>query len=191
MLPAATIRTLTTPSSPPPSSPLTQWDSAEDKAKFANEDEISRHRIAFQVKAGVRGKALQKQKRRINNIASTGRPAAAKGWVRSAAPLGGSDPGATRRLCPGRIARALLGFVFEEISRQDEIRRIQMELRRVDPRTLQKNPGNPRKIQPGEMSDAALKASIKVIGIIQPPTVSEKDGALTAPDACDSLSNSD
>ncbi len=54
-----------------------------------------------------------------------------------------------------------------------------MELRRVDPRTLKENPGNPRKIQPGEMSDAALKASIKVIGIIQPPTVSEKDGALT------------
>jgi ParB family transcriptional regulator, chromosome partitioning protein len=54
-----------------------------------------------------------------------------------------------------------------------------MELRRVDPRTLNKNPGNPRKIQPGEMSDAAIKASIKVVGIIQPPTVSEKDGALT------------
>jgi ParB family chromosome partitioning protein len=54
-----------------------------------------------------------------------------------------------------------------------------MELRRVDPRTLQKNPGNPRKIQPGEMSDAAMKASIKVLGVIQPPTVSEKDGALT------------
>ena len=54
-----------------------------------------------------------------------------------------------------------------------------MELRRVDPRTLQKNPGNPRKIQPGEMSDAAMKASIKVIGVIQPPTASEKDGALT------------
>jgi ParB family transcriptional regulator, chromosome partitioning protein len=54
-----------------------------------------------------------------------------------------------------------------------------MELRRVDPRTLNKNPGNPRKIQPGEMSDAAMKASIKVVGIIQPPTVSEKDGALT------------
>jgi ParB family transcriptional regulator, chromosome partitioning protein len=54
-----------------------------------------------------------------------------------------------------------------------------MELRRVDPRTLNKNPGNPRKIQPGEMSDAAIKASIKVIGVIQPPTVSEKDGALT------------
>jgi ParB family transcriptional regulator, chromosome partitioning protein len=54
-----------------------------------------------------------------------------------------------------------------------------MELRRVDPRTLNKNPGNPRKIQPGEMSDAAIKASIKVVGVIQPPTVSEKDGALT------------
>src|SRR5580693_3322599 len=24
------------------------------------------------------------------------------------------DPGATRRLCPGRIARALLGFIFEK-----------------------------------------------------------------------------
>jgi ParB family transcriptional regulator, chromosome partitioning protein len=54
-----------------------------------------------------------------------------------------------------------------------------MELRRVDPRTLKKNLGNPRKIQPGEMSDAAMKASIKVIGVIQPPTVSEKGGDLT------------
>ena len=54
-----------------------------------------------------------------------------------------------------------------------------MELRRVDPRTLKKNLGNPRKIQPGEMSDAALKATIKVVGVIQPPTVSEQDGALT------------
>jgi ParB family chromosome partitioning protein len=54
-----------------------------------------------------------------------------------------------------------------------------MKLRRVDPRTLKKNPGNPRKIQPGEMSDAALAANINVVGILQPPTVSEKDGALT------------
>ena len=29
------------------------------------------------------------------------------------------------------------------------------------------------------MSDAALKATIKVVGVIQPPTVSERDGALT------------
>ena len=54
-----------------------------------------------------------------------------------------------------------------------------MELRRVDPRCVKQNPGNPRKIQPGEMSDAALAASIKAIGILQPPTVSEKDGDLT------------
>jgi ParB family chromosome partitioning protein len=54
-----------------------------------------------------------------------------------------------------------------------------MELRSVDPRTLKANPGNPRKIQPGEMSDAALAANINVVGILQPPTVSEKDGALT------------
>ena len=35
--------------------------------------------LAFQVKAGVREKALQKQERRTNDIGSTGRPAAAKG----------------------------------------------------------------------------------------------------------------
>src|SRR5271165_1800131 len=54
-----------------------------------------------------------------------------------------------------------------------------MELRRVDPRILKKNPGNPRKIQPDEMSDAALAASIGAIGILQPPVVSEKNGELT------------
>ena len=54
-----------------------------------------------------------------------------------------------------------------------------MELRRVDPRILNANAHNPRKIQPGDMSDAALTASIKVVGVIQPPTVSEKDGDLT------------
>ena len=54
-----------------------------------------------------------------------------------------------------------------------------MELRRVDPRTLKTNPANPRKIQPGEMSDAALVASIGAIGILQPPAVTAKDGELT------------
>jgi ParB family chromosome partitioning protein len=58
-------------------------------------------------------------------------------------------------------------------------RRPQMELRRVDPRSLNQNPGNPRKIQPGQMPDAALAANIRAVGILQPPTVSEKDGALT------------
>ena len=54
-----------------------------------------------------------------------------------------------------------------------------MELRRVDPRIVKNNPRNPRKIQPGEMSDAALAASIGAIGILQPPVVSEKNGELT------------
>jgi len=54
-----------------------------------------------------------------------------------------------------------------------------MELRRVDPRILKENPGNPRKIQPGEMSDAALAANIGAIGILQPPLASEKNGELT------------
>jgi len=54
-----------------------------------------------------------------------------------------------------------------------------MELRRVDPRILKINPGNPRRIQPGEMSDAALAASIKTVGILQPPVVTETNGELT------------
>ena len=54
-----------------------------------------------------------------------------------------------------------------------------MELRRVDPRILKQNPHNPRNIQPGEMPDAALAASIGAIGILQPPAVTEKDGELT------------
>jgi ParB family chromosome partitioning protein len=58
-------------------------------------------------------------------------------------------------------------------------RREQMELRRVDPRTLKQNTANPRKIQPGEMPDAALAASIKAVGILQPPAVTEQDGELT------------
>jgi ParB family chromosome partitioning protein len=54
-----------------------------------------------------------------------------------------------------------------------------MELRRVDPRMLKANAHNPRKIQPGELSDAALAASIKAMGILQPPAATEKNGELT------------
>ena len=54
-----------------------------------------------------------------------------------------------------------------------------MELRRVDPRIIKANPGNPRKIQPGDMSDATLAASIQAVGILQPPAVTEKNGELT------------
>jgi SAM-dependent methyltransferase len=38
---------------------------------------------------------------------------------------------------------------------------------------------NPRKIQPGELSDTALGASIKAVGILQPPAATEKSGELT------------
>ena len=54
-----------------------------------------------------------------------------------------------------------------------------MELRRVDPRILKANAHNPRKIQPGELSDATLAASIQAVGILQPPAVTEKNGELT------------
>ena len=54
-----------------------------------------------------------------------------------------------------------------------------MELRRVDPRIIKANPCNPRKIQPGDMSDATLAASMQAVGILQPPAVTEKNGELT------------
>ena len=53
-----------------------------------------------------------------------------------------------------------------------------MELRSVDPRKIKPNPDNPRKIAPDPMSDEALLASIRTIGILQPPLVREKGDAL-------------
>jgi ParB family transcriptional regulator, chromosome partitioning protein len=52
------------------------------------------------------------------------------------------------------------------------------ELRSVDPRILQANPDNPRRTPASPAMDEQLLASIKAIGIIQPPIVVEKDGAL-------------
>ena len=46
--------------------------------RHRSHDRLLPHRDAFQVKASVREKALQKQERK-NDIESTGRPAAAKG----------------------------------------------------------------------------------------------------------------
>ena len=52
------------------------------------------------------------------------------------------------------------------------------ELRSVDPRILQPNPDNPRRTPVSPAMDEQLLASMKAIGIIQPPIVVEKDGAL-------------
>ena len=52
------------------------------------------------------------------------------------------------------------------------------ELRSVDPRIRQPNPDNPRRTPVSPAMDEQLLASIKAIGIIQPPIVVEKDGAL-------------
>ena len=46
-----------------------------------------------------------------------------------------------------------------------------MELRTVDPRKLKANPNNPRRTGAGEFFDAQLTASIKAVGLIQPPLV--------------------
>jgi ParB family chromosome partitioning protein len=48
-----------------------------------------------------------------------------------------------------------------------------MELRTVDPRTLIVNPENPRRSPASPVADEQMAASIKVVGIIQPPIVKE------------------
>ncbi len=52
------------------------------------------------------------------------------------------------------------------------------ELRSVDPRTLRINPDNPRRTAAPPAMDEQLAASIKAIGIIQPPCVIVKDDGL-------------
>ena len=52
------------------------------------------------------------------------------------------------------------------------------ELRTVDPRTLKLNPDNPRRTAIPKEMDAQLVASIKAIGLLQPPVVREIDGKL-------------
>jgi ParB/RepB/Spo0J family partition protein len=52
------------------------------------------------------------------------------------------------------------------------------ELRSVDPRTLQINPNNPRRTPASPAMDEQLLASIRAVGIIQPPCVTAKDDGL-------------
>ena len=52
------------------------------------------------------------------------------------------------------------------------------ELRRVDPAVLIPNPNNPRRTPAPPAMDEQLLASIKSVGIIQPPLVKEENGTL-------------
>ena len=49
-----------------------------------------------------------------------------------------------------------------------------MELRSVDPRKLKANPNNPRRTTAGDAFEAQMVASIKAIGLVQPPLVKEE-----------------
>jgi len=49
-----------------------------------------------------------------------------------------------------------------------------MELRTVDPRKLKANPNNPRRMAAGDAMEAQMVASIKAIGLVQPPLVKEE-----------------
>ena len=46
-----------------------------------------------------------------------------------------------------------------------------MELRTIDPRKLKPSPNNPRHCAAGDFLDAQMLASIKAIGLVQPPLV--------------------
>src|ERR1035437_1120456 len=52
------------------------------------------------------------------------------------------------------------------------------ELRSIDPRTLQSNPNNPRRTPVTRAMDEQLLASIKALGMVQPPCVIPKDDGL-------------
>jgi len=52
------------------------------------------------------------------------------------------------------------------------------ELRSVDPRTLIQNPNNPRRTPAPPAMDEQLVASIKAVGIIQPPSVTQSEDGL-------------
>ena len=52
------------------------------------------------------------------------------------------------------------------------------ELRSVDPRSLITNPNNPRRTATPKAMDDQLVASIRAIGIIQPPLVKETEAGL-------------
>jgi ParB/RepB/Spo0J family partition protein len=53
------------------------------------------------------------------------------------------------------------------------------ELRSIDPRTLHANPNNPRRTPASPAMDEQLLASIKAVGIIQPPCVTPQGDGLT------------
>lgn len=53
------------------------------------------------------------------------------------------------------------------------------ELRSVDPATLVPNPHNPRRTPAPKAQDDQLIASIRAIGMVQPPRVAEAEGVLT------------
>ena len=53
------------------------------------------------------------------------------------------------------------------------------ELRSVDPRSLTPNPHNPRRTPAPPAMDEQLVASIKAVGVIQPPRVTDQNGDLT------------
>jgi hypothetical protein len=53
------------------------------------------------------------------------------------------------------------------------------ELRSVNPRALQFNPNNPRRTPVPPAMDKQLVASIKAVGIIQPPSVTQKNDERT------------
>src|SRR5271166_6119903 len=92
----------------------------------------------------------------------------------------GRWPRAARALAPaGRDAPRGRGLPETQGGRNPQAEEpIMAELRSVDPRILQPNPNNPRTTPVPPAMDEQLLASIKAVGIIQPPCVTLKDDTL-------------
>jgi hypothetical protein len=103
MLPAANVRALTTPALV---REQTRWIATIGFSAVGLMIAFSAsHCISSERRRQRNGASKAENERRQHH--KHGTPSRRKGRVRSAASLGGPDPGATRRLCPGRIARAL------------------------------------------------------------------------------------
>jgi len=90
-------------------------------------------------------------------------------------PRAAQGEGARRQWCRQDRAAAEEGSSEKRTTTEPRTgKRIAMELRTVDPRSLKINPDNPRRIGAGEHPDAQMVANIKAVGILQPPVVREK-----------------
>ena len=103
---------------------------------------------------------------------------------RAVSPAWPAGQGCSAAVAPARPLRGA-GDVFEKKTKKgaamavsgNPVRSISMELKFVDPRALKGNPDKARRSKSSPQADALLLATIRAVGIVQPPVVApEVDG---------------